>query len=39
MADKAVDEPKSIRQIPIRFSDLTMEEKDPFIQYLDKSLW
>ena len=33
VADKAVDEPKSIRQIRIRFSDLTMEEKDPFIRY------
>ena len=31
--DKAVDEPKSIRQIRIRFFDLTMEEKDPFIRY------
>ena len=33
VADKAVDEPKSIRQISIRFSDLTMDEKDPFIRY------
>ena len=28
-----MDETKSIRQIRIRFSDLTMEEKDPFIRY------
>ena len=33
MADKAVDEPKSIRQIRIRFSDLTAEDNDPFIRY------
>ena len=30
VADKAVEEPKSIRQIRIRFSDLTA---DPFIKY------
>ena len=33
VAEKAVEEPKSIRQIRIRFSDLTAEENDPFIRY------
>ena len=33
VAERAVEEPKLIRQIRIRFSDLTMEEKDPFIRY------
>ena len=33
VADKAVEEPKSIRQIRIRFSDLTAEDNDPFIRY------
>jgi hypothetical protein len=33
VVDKAVEEPKSIRQIRIRFSDLTMEDNDPFIRY------
>ena len=31
--DKAVEEPKSIRRIRIRFSDLTAEDNDPFIRY------
>jgi len=30
VADKAVEEPKSIRQIRIRFSDLTAEDNDPY---------
>jgi len=38
VGDKAVDEPKSIRQIRIRFSDLTTEEKDPYIRYCIKSI-
>ena len=33
VADKAVEDPKSIRQIRIRFSDLTAEDNDPFIRY------
>ena len=33
VTEKAVEEPKSIRQIRIRFFDLTMEENDPFIRY------
>ena len=33
VADKAVEELKSISQIRIRFSDLTTEENDPFIRY------
>ena len=33
VAEKAVEEPKSIRQTRIRFSDLTAEENDPFIRY------
>ena len=33
VAEKAVEEPKSIRLIRIRFSDLTMEENDRFIRY------
>ena len=33
LADKAVEEPKSIHQIRIRFSDLTAEDNDPFIRY------
>ena len=36
VADKAVDELKSIRQFSIRFSDLTTEDNDPFIRYLIK---
>ena len=28
-----MEEPKSIRQIRIRFSNLTAEENDPFIRY------
>ena len=33
VADKAVEETKSIHQISILFSDLTAEENDPFIRY------
>ena len=33
VADKAVEEPKSIRQIRIRFSDLAADDNDPFIRY------
>jgi len=33
VSEKAVEEPKSLRQIIIRFSDLTAEDNDPFIRY------
>ena len=33
VADKAVEETKSIHQISILFSDLTAEENDSFIRY------
>ena len=33
MSEKASEEPKSIRKIHIRFSDLTTEDYDPFIRY------
>ena len=33
LADKAVEEPKSIRESRIHFSDLTAEDNDPFIRY------
>ena len=38
VSDKAVEEPKPIRQIRIRFSNLTMEDKDPYIRYWIKVL-
>ena len=31
--EEPVEEPKPIRQIRIRFSDLTAEDNDPFIRY------
>ena len=34
VADKVVEELKSIRQIRIRFSDLTAEDNDPFIRII-----
>jgi len=33
VADKDVEESKSIRQICIRFSDLTTEDNHPFVRY------